>query len=156
MARLGDLPSQILPPFAIFRNLSHLLAAPEAPWGLCTPHHRAQMYVRDTAIRLQTSSAAIENVSAVAYRTGTPWLPRQPGSRMSHVPARSQRCQCRLSRAKISLVPALELHLCAETMARLGDLPSQILPPFAIFRNLSHLLAAPVALLGLGRPCHRA
>ena len=98
VARLGTLPSQLLPTIANYRKLSHLFAAPVAPPGLCTPRHRAEMSLGDAAIRLQPSCAAREQVCAVPYRTGTPCMARPTGGRMSYVHPGRQRCQWRLCR----------------------------------------------------------
>ena len=72
MARLGALPSQLLPTIANYRKLSQLFAAQLAPPGLCTPRHRAGMSLGDAAIRFQPSCAAREQVGSAPYRTGTP------------------------------------------------------------------------------------
>jgi len=156
VARLGALPSQLLPTVANCRKLLQLFAAPLAPPGLCTPRHRAGMSLGDAAIRFQPSWAAREQIGAARYRTGTPCRARPTGDRMSYVHAGRQGCQGRLCGVWGSRAGALAWHRRAGKVARLGALPSQLLPTVANCRKLSQLFEAPLAPPGLCTPRHRA
>ena len=126
VARLGALPSQLLPTPANYRKLSQLFAAALAPPGLCTPRHGAGMSLGDAAIRFQPSCAAREQVGAAPYRTGTPCRARPTGARMSYVHAGRQGCQGRLCGVWGSRAGALAWHRRAGKVARLGALQAQL------------------------------
>jgi len=137
-------------------SFSIICASSMSSSSALTPRHRTRTSAEDAAILRQPSVAAQERVSAAAYRTATPWMPRPSGDRFSYVHAVRQKCHCRLCRAKLSSARVLALQRWATRVASLADLPSQLLPTTANNGRLLHLWAPPAGPPRFCATRHRA